>query len=88
MDRKGQATILNESDGIWAKGSWFSNDSYKATRYYESYYPVYKRPIQNALYGSYVWACDMCGDHLDVDQYDGGLCSTCIELYQEDSKQD
>jgi len=48
MDREGEVTILNEGDGHWSKGNWYSNRSYS---YDKSKYS--KSPIGNYNYPNF-----------------------------------
>ena len=91
LDSDGKSTILNESNGHWKKGVWFSNNSYKPfvpVSYgwnYGTYSKPYKKPAVTTYKGnkeSITGACQWCrawGDLTETHKagHKTHLCNAC-----------
>tara|TARA_Y100000310_G_scaffold34249_1_gene32405 strand:+ start:293 stop:1021 length:729 start_codon:yes stop_codon:yes gene_type:complete len=88
LDSDGKSTILNESNGHWKAGVWYSNSSYKTytpTTYgwnYGTYVKPYKKPTVKKSKTSVSGTCEWCcawGDLIEINKHGkrSYLCNTC-----------
>ena len=72
MDGHGRVSIINESQGHWYNGIWFSNYSYKPATIKISDLSM----LKDLAYPY----CDICGKELITeDEIADGLCAACLE---------
>lgn len=79
-DLKQDTYILNESDGIWDQGLWFSNSSYT---YLNKWWQKYAA-TGDLLDDSWCIGCDTLWGE-DTEEYHNGICSkcfTCLDCYE------
>jgi len=93
-----QVTILNEKKGEWTKGIWFSNDGYKPIPQkifrptkVQSGISNWAGAVDHAEEVLIHSRCIECGKELDLkddDQYEIGLCPSCLFTEGYYSQQD
>jgi hypothetical protein len=90
-DTKYWSYIVNEQDGDWEDGVWWSNDSYivrpRVSYGYSSSYEAYGADKYSAGWDGLddlgehpVWRCAQCWNTMEVDPYDNdwdGYCDLC-----------
>lgn len=68
LNGRGSVAICNDDQGIWDKGIWFSNPSYR------------RRTYETGLFRDEI--CEYCGiDLIDPDEKADGICAGCLPLY-------
>lgn len=100
LNSLGEFFILNESEGVWDDGAWFSNTSYLYSYYYRGYAP------NKGTHSAYDWyaedcgvdecdipmhtECECCGDRKETkdlryaNEWNSFLCSDCFKYVGED----
>jgi len=90
MDAEGKFKIINEQNGHWNSGVWYSNHSYLPpirTYDYKSWNAQFKTPtglLATSPYNyNYSDECDICGYEIDYTTQDVELCAICSARYGE-----
>lgn len=76
LDSSGESKIINEVDGIWDEGIWFSNSGYKQGYSYKFGFTEYTENIEQ------MDKCDICGTYhkpedLEPDTQGNLVCVVC-----------
>lgn len=68
LDNLGNYTLINEKDGIWKDGNWYSNFGYLPEKY--------------SYYENYDYCCELCNSPLLTDyEIEEGYCYECLSRY-------